>query len=151
MSKPRWEQLVRLRLLRAPRHCSANDSIRSLLSAAALVLLSCVALCSFCPAALQSALCGFGIVFSGLALQQYAWYTVSTFAECWSDEAPAVVMIMLLASALLGVMNLLVAVLLPWWPRVAFQVISFLAISTCHQWAPWGSLFDGIDKVGKAQ
>ena len=146
MQKPRWEQLVRLRVLRSARHSSANDSARSLLVAAAAVVALCFTLCPFFGRSLWPALSGFAVSFIGLALQQYAWYTVYTFSECWADEGAIVVMIITLSSGLLAVINLLVALVMPLWPRVVIQGASSLGILTCHRWAPWGSLFDGNDK-----
>ena len=147
MPKPRWEQLLRLRVLSAPRHSSANDSARSLLIAAGVVAAVCLSLCIVCTRPLQWALIAFGVVFSGLSLQQYAWYTVRVDSECWEDEGRPVVMIVAFSSALLAVMNVLATALLPGWLQQLLQAGFALGILTCHRWAPWGSLFDGTDKL----
>ncbi|KAL3905637.1 MAG: hypothetical protein SGPRY_010844, partial [Prymnesium sp.] len=98
----RWEQLLRLRLLRVPRHFSANDGASSLLYFAAFALLSSLVLALLASPMFRYALSAFGFIFAGLSLQQYSFYTAETFSECWAVEGPLVVAVILAASVLLS-------------------------------------------------
>ena len=145
--KPRWEQLLRLRVLRAGRHCTANDRSRSILLFAGALLFASAVMLLLSGGPLRYGFSGFAASLGGLALQQYSHYTVHTRAECWAAEGGAVTAIVLFSSLLLGFFSLLLGVLLPgralkWIVLGIFHA----AMLTCHRWAPWGSLFDGHEK-----
>ena len=147
MAKARWEQVLRLRILGAPRHSSANDGASMLLIVAFVGILPACLVLAFLLPRVKLALATFAVIFSGLSLQQYAWYTVYIFHECWSDEGPAIAAIITMASALLSVIMLIGYVLaspLKCW--IAHGVL-WVAMLTCFRWAPWGSFFDGTDKA----
>mmetsp|Transcript_9207 Transcript_9207/g.13839 ORF Transcript_9207/g.13839 Transcript_9207/m.13839 type:complete len:153 (+) Transcript_9207:34-492(+) len=143
---PRWEQLLRLRLLGAPRHFSANDGASSLLVTSWLVLAACLALGLLASSHLRWAAFSFAPVFSGLAIQQYHCYTVHIFSECWADEGHAVTAIIFLTSALLSLIVMLTSVLLSTGHFLVFYLLLSVAMLSSYRWAPWGSLFDGTDK-----
>ena len=84
--------------------------------------------------------------FSGLGLQQYAWYTTRVYSECWADEGIAVVALVALASALLALISLVLWLLMP--RLLCLLVVGglHLALLSSCRWAFWGSLFDGYEK-----
>ena len=147
MAKPRWEQILRLRLLGAPRHSSANDGASTLLIAAFAGIFPFCLVLSFLLPRVKLALTTFAVIFAGLSLQQYAWYTVYVFHECWEDEGPAIVAIIVMGSALLSVIALIGSILVSPFNCLVAHSVLWVAILTCFRWAPWGSFFDGTEKA----
>ena len=145
--KPRWEQLVRLHILHAPRHSSANDSASILLILCGAAVLCGTVVGVLCRPLLRWPVTAFMSIFCGLSLQQYSHYTVFCFVECWDQEAPAVIGIVVVASALMSFISLLASVLLSPLLSLGFNGILCTAMLHSFRWAPWASLFDGSDKL----
>ena len=91
-----------------------------------------------------------GCSLCGLALQQYAWYTACTSIDCWADEAPPVLFIMVLSSLLLGLMGIVFATLLALLGARALVLGGMCALLlVAPRLGVWviGSLYDGVEKA----
>ena len=152
--RPFYEPPLR-RFLGLPRHNTANDGARALAVGAAVVVACCTCLVlylrldgtakrgsvvSFALLILPARLCAFAFActFTGLALNQYAWYTTRTYHDCFHDEQGPVWRIVTFVVAIVSPSSWLLAVLL--LLAVAAGLPRVMAL---------GSLFDGHDKAIK--
>ena len=78
-----------------------------------------------------------------------AWYTGRIFTECWSEEGYAVSAVVALSALVIGFISLLMSLLLAPLLRIALLGGLHVGILTSWRWAPWGSFFDGIEKMDK--
>ena len=141
--KPAWEVMLR-RVIRLPKHSTANDGAVLLLRAAALVAIAAIIVVLFAPWFVGRLAVFTTSAFVGLALQQYTWYTGRIYSECWNDEGIPVLMTVGLSAVLLGVLSLLFSILLVGHGFLKIVLIGgvHFAILSSWRWAIWGSLFD---------
>ena len=149
--KPAWETALRRRI-KLPRHYTANDSASVLLRLSALAFFAAAIAFVVAPWFVARLALFSASAFTGLAVQQYAWYTGRIYTECWSDEGIPVVATCGLAALFLGLFSVLFWLLLP--ALTALVLIGGLhsALLYCWRWGNiWGSLFDGTEKLRDRQ
>ena len=150
--RPFYEPPLR-RLLGLPKHNTANDGARALAVGAAVVVAVCggLGLRGTLPVSLllpfRLALCGFACAFTGLALQQYAWYTTRTYVDCFYDEQGPLWMIVTFAASLVGAVTFVVAIVCPSTHVRLLILLLLLAVAAgLPRVMALGSLFDGREK-----
>ena len=162
--RPFYEPTLR-RFLGLPRHNTANDGARALAVGAAVVVACCTCLVlylrldgtakrgsvvSFALLILPARLCAFAFActFTGLALNQYAWYTTRTYHDCFHDEQGPVWMIVTFAASLVAAVTFVVSIVSPSSWLLAVLLLLAVAAGLPRVMA-LGSLFDGHDKAIK--
>ena len=149
--KPLWELAVRRRI-GLPRHNTANDGAVVLLYTIALLLGVAVVTACAAPWFAGRAAVFTASAYTGLALQQYAWYTGRIYAECWGEEGVAVVAIAMLMSILIGVVSMLFSILMGSMLRLIVLGGLHAALLFAWRWVGLvGSLFDGTEKLRRRQ
>uniref|UniRef100_A0A7S0LJ62 Uncharacterized protein n=1 Tax=Coccolithus braarudii TaxID=221442 RepID=A0A7S0LJ62_9EUKA len=149
-SRPFWEATLR-RWLALPKHNSANDDARILAQLALASLAASIASCALLSAHAAWGVWAGACTLTGIALQQYAWYSAYTAVDCLSDELPSVLLIAFLASVLLAFMGTVLALVLQATARpFALCALCMLVLTVPRMCVRWmGSLYDGTDKLAQ--
>ena len=144
--KQAWELVVRRHAL-LPRHSTANDDASVLLRIAILFVAAAAVLLLAAPWYVSHFVGHAALVYSGLGLQQYAFYTGRVYSDCWTDEGAPVMLLTVGVGFLLGAIFMVSELLFsPFMCLVLLGALHAGMLTSCR-WAFWGSLFDGNDKL----